>query len=406
MLRAAVIARALRRPAVLAPRAASVLADVLALGLALGLAALLAVGCGSPRTASVQSRPTAAPGRVSVLELRRELEATVLENYLQLGLGNMEAYADSIDTGDDVTSIGIGPDDVFAGAPGDACAGAGATSPEAMALHRGCGRSAERLPFRSGEPCLQGSEGEAPCLGVFSKNLGVRMSRDGTTAWVVDEISYRIPHRGRQAAMPLRYTAVFARDLERWVLVMEHLSYPLSSELVRELAAAGALATPAPLEKHGVPSLWQIVHEYIAVDAASRARSPVLAATRTASEDRVILLPDPRAELRGAAIYSAPNLADVFGPGTQVAAQDMRVFFAPGGRVAWMAGNLTMSTRVNDQPVSIGMRLTVVLEQDEGAMWRLMQAHVSVPVRKDQLEAQVLGSGLVPRAAGDEPVSR
>jgi ketosteroid isomerase-like protein len=399
MFRAAV-ARAFRLPA--APRAAGVLV------VAAGLAAVLVSGCRGPRAAKVSSQPGAAPGRVSVVELRRELEATVLENYLQLGLGNMEAYADTIDTGDDVTSIGIGPDDVFAGAPGDACAGAGATSPEAMALQRrGCGRAAERLPFRSGEPCLQGSEGETPCLGVFSKNLDVRVSRDGTTAWVVDEISYRIPHRGRQAAMPLRYTAVYARDLERWVLVMEHLSYPLSSDLVRELAAAGALASPAPLEKHGVPSLWQIVHEYIAVDAATRARSPVLAATRTASEDRVILLPDPRAEMRGAAIYSAPNLADVFGAGTQVAPREMRVFFASGGRVAWMAGNLTMTTRVNDQAVAIGMRLTAVLEQDEGGMWRLMQAHVSVPVRKDQLEAQVLGSGLVPRSgAADEPVSR
>jgi ketosteroid isomerase-like protein len=396
MRRAAPVARARRLRAALAP------------GLAVALASVLVLGCRGPRTSSGHSQPAVAPGRVSVVELRRELEATVLENYLQLGLGNMEAYADSIDTGDDVTSIGIGPDDVFAGAPDDGCAGAGATSPEAMALsRRGCGRAAERLPFRSGEPCLQGSEGEAPCLGVFSKNLGVRMSRDGTTAWVVDEISYRVPHRGRQAAMPLRYTAVFARDLERWVLVMEHLSYPLSSELMRELAAAGALAAPASLEKHGVPSLWQIVHEYIAVDAAGRARSPVLAATRTASEDRVILLPDPRAELRGASIYSAPNLADEFGPGTQVSAQDMRVFFAPGGRVAWMAGNLAMTTRVNDQAVTIGMRLTAVLEQDEGAMWRLMQAHVSVPVRKDQLEAQVLGSGLVPRAPADEaPVSR
>jgi ketosteroid isomerase-like protein len=368
--------------------------------LALALAGVLALGCGRPRASILRSQAAAAPGRVSVVELRRELEATVLENYLQLGLGNMEAYADSIDTGDTVTSIGIGPEDVFAGGPGDACGTTAGTSPEAMALQRrGCGRAAERLPFRSGEPCLQGSEGDRPCLGVFSKNLDVRMSRDRTTAWVVDEISYRVPHRGRQAAMPLRYTALFARDLERWVLVMEHLSYPLSSELVRELGAAGALAAPAPLEKHGVPSLWQIVHEYIAVDAASRARSPVLAATRTASEDRVILLPDPRAELRGAAIYSAPNLADVFGPGTQVAAQDVRVFFAPGGRVAWLAGNLAMTTRVNDQPVTIGMRLTAVLEQDEGAMWRLMQAHVSVPVRKDQLEAQVLGAGLAARGA-------
>jgi ketosteroid isomerase-like protein len=370
---------------------------------ALALAVALA-GCGRTRAPVAASQSTAAPERISVVELRRELEATVLENYLQLGLGNMEAYADSIDTGDAVTSIGIGPDDVFAGGPADPCAGN--TAPEAMALaRRGCGRAAERLPFRSGEPCLQGSERDDLCMGVFSKNLAVHVSRDRTTAWIVDEISYRIPHRGRQAAMPLRYTAVFARDLERWVLVMEHLSYPLSRELVRELATAGALARPAPLEDHGVPSLWQIVHEHIAIDAAGRARSPILAGSRAASEDRVILLPDPRAELRGAAMISAPNLADAFGPGAQVAADDVRVFFAPGGRVAWMAGNLVITAQVDGRPVTIGMRMTAVLEQDEGAMWRLMQAHVSVPLRKEQLEAQVLGAGLASREAPEGPAS-
>ena len=382
----------------------------LALALALALLGAVAASCGRTRAPVVQSQPVTAPGRVNVVELRRELEATVLENYLQLGLGNMEAYADSIDAGDGVTAIGIGPDDVFAGGPGDACTATGDTSPEAMArLRRGCGRAAERLPFRSGDPCLQSSERDRACLGVLSKNLSVHVSRDRTTAWVVDEISYRIPHRGRQAAMPLRYTAVFARDLQRWVLVMEHLSYPLSSELMRELGAAGALATPAPLDKHGMPSLWEIVHEYIAVDAAARARSSVLAATATASEDRVLLLPDPRAELRGAAIYTAPNLADIFGPSTQVAARDLRVFFAPGGRVAWMAGNLAMTTQVNDQAVTIGMRLTAVLEHDESATWRLMQGHVSVPMRREQLEAQVLGAGLSSRSAGapgEAPSSR
>lgn len=369
----------------------------------LALLALLACGlaaCGTPRAKIVHTQRGGTPGRVSVVELRRELEATVRENYLQLGLGNMEAYADSIDAGDSVTSFGIGPEDVFAGASGDACGAAASTAPEAMALQRrGCGRAAERLPFRSGDPCLEGGDGEAPCLGVFSKNLAVRVSRDHSTAWIVDEISYRIPHRGRQAAMPLRYTAVFTRDLERWVLVMEHLSYPLSTELVRELAAAGELSEPAPLEKHGVPSLWQIVHEYIAVDAAARARSAVLGPSKSDGEERVILLPDPRAELRGAELHSAPNLADLFGPGTQVAPAQMRVFFAPGGRVAWMAGNLALSTQVNGAPVTIGLRLTAVLEQDEGAMWRLMQAHVSVPLRKEQLEAQVLGAGLAPRNA-------
>jgi ketosteroid isomerase-like protein len=373
----------------------------LAVGLGVGLVLGSGLGCGraSQPPPVVQPRATPAEEHAQLLELRRELEATVLENYLQLGLGNMEAYADSIDTAETITLIGIGPDDVFFGDPGGACAAAlASTAPDAAAQRRrACGRSADRLPFRSGEPCRADSDPAQPCLGVFSKTLGVRVSRDRTTAWVFDEISYRIPHRGRQAAMPLRYTAVYVRDVERWVMVMEHLSYPLPNELVRELAATGELAAPAPMKKHGVPSLWEIVHAHIALDAAARAQSPIVGPARPVSEQRVILLPDPRDELRGAEIFTAPNLADTFGPGTQVAAREMRVFFAPGARVAWLAGNLAMTTQVEGKPVTIGLRVTAVLEHDQNARWQVMQAHVSVPMRKDQLAARVLGTGLVPR---------
>jgi ketosteroid isomerase-like protein len=393
-----------RAPGVASRVALGVALGALCVTASLGLGAALA-GCGRKQAQAVATTTTPPPERESLVELRRELEAAVLENYFQLGLGNMEAYADIIDTDAAVTLIGIGPDDVFLGEQSEACTAAMAsTAPEAvLQRRRACGRTSDRLPFRIGAPCLPDTDPEQPCLGVLSKNLTVRVSRDGTTAWVVDELSYRVPYRGRQAAMPLRYTAVFVRDVERWDLVQEHLSYPLPTRLTRELAAAGELATPARIERQGgAPTLWEIVHEHIAVDEAGRARSKILAAARNASEDRVILLHNPRGELRGAELSTEPNLADAFGPGTQVEARDLRVYTAPGGRVAWLAANLTVATQNEGKPVLIGMRLTAVLERDDRSAWRLMQAHVSVPIRKEQLSARVFGAGLTPR--GTDPI--
>jgi ketosteroid isomerase-like protein len=393
----------MRRPA---RTGAAPIARIIALGtgliIALGLAGvplgLGLAGCGSTRSRAVETTPAPPPDDVNLFELRRELEAAVLDNYLQLGLGNMEAYGDIIDTDDAVTLIGLGPDDVHLGDLSEACTGAiASTAPEVvMQRRRACGRTSDRLPFRIGSPCLPDTDPDQPCLGVLSKNLSARVSRDGTTAWVVDELSYRIPYRGRQAAMPLRYTAVFVRDLERWDLVQEHLSYPMPTRLTRELAAAGQLATPARMERHGAPGLWELVHQHLAQGKAGRARSNILAAAQNASEDRVLLLHNPSGERSGADLYTGPNLLDAFGAGTQIEARDIRVFFAPGDRVAWLAANLDVATEHESKPVLVRMRITAVLERDQAAVWQLMHAHVSVPIRKEQLAARVFGAGLTP----------
>lgn len=371
------------------------------------LALVVAAGCGSKATTPRRVQPVhEADERISLVELRRDLEATVLENYLQLGVGNMEAYADGIGRGQEVTLIGIGPDDVHGG---DEDCEAAIRGP---ARGHGCGRAADRLPFRRGTPCLPGSDMDGPCQGVLSKNLRIRVSRDRRTAWVADELSYRVPHEGRQGAMPLRFTAVFVREVERWVMVMEHISYPLPSELALELASAGALAAPAPLPQQPAPGPLSRALAHLAPDPATHARllriredlreqAGGMAGADSAARDRLIFLPDPRGELRGAEIYGTRTLADAFGTDAQVSAEQVRVHFAPGKRVAWLAANLAVRTTRDARPVSVGLRLTAVLEQDESAAWQLMQAHVSVPLRADQLFQRVFGSGLEPPEAGE-----
>lgn len=370
------------------------------------LALVVAAGCGQAPPPQRVQPPPEPEEQTSVVELRRDLEATVLENLLQLGVGNMEAYADGIGRGEEVTLIGIGPDDVHGGAEDEDCV----AGPRGVTRRQRCGRAADRLPLRRGKPCLPGNVLDGPCQGVLSKNLGLHVSRDRRTAWVADEISYWVPHQGRQAAMPLRFTAVFVRELERWVMVLEHISYPLPSELVLDLASAGALAAPAPLTEQPMPELLSRALDHLAPDPATHARllrvrervreaTGGLARAVHPAHDRLIFLPDPRDELRGADIYGTRTLEDVFGVDAEVSAEHPRVFLAPGERVAWLAANLSVRTTRDGRPVVIGLRLTAVLEQDEDDGWQLMQAHVSVPVRTEQLVQRVFGSGLEPTEA-------
>lgn len=58
-----------------------------------------------------------------------------------------------------------------------------------------------------------------------SKRLEIHLSQDGSAAWAFDEISWRILTCGRTAVIPLRMTALFAREGDRWISVFEHLSF-------------------------------------------------------------------------------------------------------------------------------------------------------------------------------------
>ncbi|WP_428268761.1 nuclear transport factor 2 family protein [Haliangium sp.] len=355
-------------------------------------------------------------GRVELIELQRELEATVLENYLQLGLGNMEAYADSIARSDEVTLIGVRPRDVAIGNPDD-CPGRGSRA--AVAEPARCGHSDDRLPLRRGDPCLGVSSAARPtatseqpaapvaeralaqdiaCLGLFSKNMHTQMSQDREAAWVFDEISYRLPEDERQAAIPLRYTAVLVRELDRWVIAMEHLSYPLPNDIIIELARTGALAAPAPLAERPRPGLMPELHRHLMPEPQTRER---LAAAYDRSRDageihaeRLLLLPDPNDEFWGRELYTSRTLTDIFGPETKLVDRDARVTLGPGGQVAWLAANLELRAVVGDEAITVGMRVTAVFELDEAKAWHLVQAHLSVPIGDEQLAQQALGPGL------------
>lgn len=62
---------------------------------------------------------------------------------------------------------------------------------------------------------------------VRSKRLRIYLSQDKqvSAAWVSDELSWRITMCNRTAVIPLRMTALYAHDGDRWVQVFEHLSF-------------------------------------------------------------------------------------------------------------------------------------------------------------------------------------
>src|SRR5690606_25328447 len=157
-------------------------------------------------------------------ELSRELEASILENYLQLALGNMEAYADSVARDREVALMGLRPRDLMVGKNLQSRLRAGTRLPSHDRPHRQIGTS----------------ESE-PCLRLLPKTLQVHLYTDSSVGWISDEASYRIPHEGREAAIPLRVTAVMMRDIDRWVLVMEHTSYGLPVKTIVDMARKNEL---------------------------------------------------------------------------------------------------------------------------------------------------------------------
>jgi ketosteroid isomerase-like protein len=301
--------------------------------------------------------------------LRRDLEATVLEGYSQLTLGNLDAYREGIAADRQITLVGVSPRDVVMG-----------RTPRAL--------SRDRRLYRDLGPT------------ILSKNLDVHLSRDGSVGWIYDEISYRVPYMGRTASIPIRRTALYVRDLDRWLLVMEHESYALPVGEIVDLAARGALEPPRRLDRRyhrteGPSSLLLRMIERLQEASDSYRRQRV-----AADEEALLLLPHPEGEIYGAEVPLSASVAGLFGAGASVSLRDYRVFVSPSISSAWIAANLAVTTIVRDEPVEIGLRATYVLENRDKWGWQVVQTHVSAPLLPAELSRLVFGAEQV------EPVTR
>lgn len=307
----------------------------------------LVAACGSGRAVSV-APPLSDLGTLDTTDSRallaRELEADILDSYQREE--PLPPPGRQLDPGVGGARIGVGPDEV-------------ATGFELVAQPR-------RWPLTLTAP----DHGE-----VWSKKLEVHVSASGTAGWAVDELSWRITACGRKVVVPLRYSALFAREGDRWLPVVEHMSYAV---MPGQVARGQGLATVEPALGQRALTL--------ALDAAAAplwgSRRPIEA---TIGAEPIALGPDLWNELRGAQVRTTPLLPG----GAEVVTRRAGALEARGSTttVAYWVGTL--------RPAGGGPRLRATLVFERTDRWRVVQAHVSAPISDEALAAEVFGSALV-----------
>lgn len=250
---------------------------------------------------------------------------------------------------------------------------------------------------------------ETPTL-VRSKRLELHLAQDLSSAWVSDELSWRVELCGRTATIPLRITMLYARDGDRWVQVFEHLSFGHAPAPHHDGQLYGATIPAAvvtgdlrdELSRVSAPLLFNQL-----------ARDPSVIAT---GPEAMLLGPDVNAEWHGADVLRAQIV-----PG-RMSAEDRRIGTvgrSPGtSTIAYWIGNV-----VADLPARPGvaagksrLRATFVFEkrrvQDakdktdprtcgtdpKGCKWVMVQAHVSQPIGDQDLATRVFGTALLSTA--------
>ncbi len=346
--------------------------------------AFAAAGCPGKKQAGPVALPgDPDPGREGNLRglLTRELEIEVLEGY-ESPTFETEVPWSAVSARVGGVHVGVGPDD----------------------LEAGRGRTVDRWPLLPVDD-IGGRLDE-----VRSKRLELHLSEDLSAAWIADEVSYRVPGclardgTYKTSVVPLRLTGLFVRDGERWVQVMEHLSYPQRvSELVDGAEGLRGKKLRKALDpRPAVRVPLDVVMRAVAANLPEPQRAQWFAADRQA----LALWPDPEQELRGSAVIGAASLARSF-DARAVTLETWRVGMSPDpgggvaeGSVAWVAGTLRVEVEREidgkDAVIELRLRATFVLEHREdpagGARrWQIVQSHVSSPVDDEALVGTVRG---------------
>jgi len=243
---------------------------------------------------------------------------------------------------------------------------------------------------------------------VRSKHLTIQIAADQSAAWIADELSWRIEMCGRIAVIPLRITALYAHDGDRWVPVSEHLSYGFPPTPIDAAAPKPIKSAASSAELDG--ALRAVVERGL----IATPHDPSLLAQDAGA---LVLGPDAADEWHGASVITAP-----VPPGKL---EDHRVgTVGRGGRdatVAYWIGNYTadIAARPGYAAGKVGLRATFVFEKrpfatragpppdavacarpqarDTGieCRWVLVQSQLSQPITDDDLTQQVFGTALV-----------
>jgi hypothetical protein len=233
---------------------------------------------------------------------------------------------------------------------------------------------------------------------VRSKRLEVLLSQDRqvSAAWMSDELSWRITMCGRTAVIPLRITALYARDGDRWVQVFEHLSFGRMPQPAADGQLRGTEIPEAVVDRDLSDALSRTLNSLVsgqptrvkqAVVSGPRVDDPIKPATT------FVLAPDSDGEWSGTA---AEQIRIVDGKLVLDRPRIGTIGRPDKATVAYWVGNLIADLRHHPgTPASrVLLRGTFVFEKRQDR-WLVMQGHVSQPIDDIDLASIVYGTALI-----------
>jgi ketosteroid isomerase-like protein len=218
-----------------------------------------------------------------------------------------------------------------------------------------------------------------------SKHLELHLAGDLSAGWISDEVSWRVEICKRTLVIPLRLTAMYARQGDRWVLAVEHLSTGA------ELPATGQLLIGRSIPSTEVSSA---IGDDVARSVAATLQAPIVASPLLATlpdkafPDKTLLIIGPSWSQEW---HGSDPLGQQLVPGA-LAIEDRRIGVvgrvASSATIAYWVGNLVATAASGART---RLRASFVLERQDGR-WVVMQGHVSLPVDDQTLARSAVGS--------------
>ncbi|HTR56248.1 MAG TPA: hypothetical protein VMJ10_36495 [Kofleriaceae bacterium] len=345
----------------------------------------LVVACSSPpRTTPSRvdlGAGAAEPDQVRRKRLVAELQDEILSSYDRDDLPDIETSRIPAIVGP--ARIGVGPGDVLYGDDVGQ-------------------RASSRWPLYLGNDVQ---------TEVRSKHLDIHLSADKqvSAAWMSDEVSWRIRLCGRIAVIPLRITALYAHDGDRWVEVFEHLSWgrvPIpyfapGPDGKPQNQLRGIRFAPSVVDRKLADELSRRIFDLFSREPQRLAGVLSLDPDRRAEDDpslpapTLLLAPDPDGEWHGDQQITHVQLVD----GT-LRPEDRRigtVGTSPAtATIAYWVGNFVADLAMRpgvEAGTKVLLRGTFVFEK-RGGNWIIVQGHLSEPIDDLDLASDVFGSSL------------
>jgi hypothetical protein len=251
---------------------------------------------------------------------------------------------------------------------------------------------------------------------VRSKHLQIQIAADQSAAWMADEVSWRIAMCGRTAVIPLRITALYAHDGDRWVVVFEHLSFgypptpfdtPVPKPIKTEVVSGDLRDELSGVLGRG---LFRVPHDplIVAQDRSALVLGPDAGDEWHAAQVVSARLPAGRLEDRRVGLVGRdPAAATVaYWVGSYVADIPARPGVGAGKvrmRVTHVFEKRHLSAR--DRQASEAESCAPAKEKDTDkdkdkdknadCRWVLVQSHMSQPITDDELTKLVFGTSLI-----------